>query len=242
VNRLQAVMRTRIQPVLATCVVFSLFSALACSSQYRPAKSAHVAKVVRDGAFVHMRDGIEYRSAIDGGLRDAVEGNPRATEEAKTFVRDMYIGLGGVLGGFILMGGAVAAAPRDHRPFHWDARTVATISLASTGFVAYLTGLGYLVAGQPHAVDAVNIYNDDVDAKLAEQFRQQLKAAVQAERERAAREGLAPVAPNPNAPNSPPALPAVVESAPGNHSPPQGTATSPNPAPSATSTSVLPTP
>ncbi len=155
---------------------------LGCSSRYQPARSPHVRQLMRGGALVHIRDGVVYDSGIDRGLADAVQDNPRAKAEAATFVSDTYWGLGGFLAGLGLQIAGLAVLPRNEHQWQWDGRHTSAVCLWTAGLAAYVVGIGYLVSGAPHQFDAINIYNDDVDAKLQAQFRLQLNAAQQAPR------------------------------------------------------------
>jgi hypothetical protein len=153
---------------------------LGCSSRYQPAKSPHVSKVMRNGALIHVRDGVVYDSGIDGGLTDAVRDNPKAKAEADAFVHDTYWGIGSFIAGLGLEIAGFAVLPHDQQKWQWDGRHTSAVCLWSAGLAAYAVGIGYLASSAPHQVDAINIYNDDVDAKLQAQFLQQLNAAKQA--------------------------------------------------------------
>jgi hypothetical protein len=70
---------TRTLPALSIAL-----AATACSSSYVPAPSPRVATVWRGGYPSYYRDGVEYSSGmLLDGVEDAVQGNPRAEDEAR---------------------------------------------------------------------------------------------------------------------------------------------------------------
>ncbi len=74
--------------------------------------------------------------------------------------------------GFAGMIGGVAMLPNDHGNVVWNGRAYAGISLVSLGLAAYVTSFVLLVSAGPHQFDAINIYNDELDARLRMQFTQ----------------------------------------------------------------------
>jgi hypothetical protein len=74
--------------------------------------------------------------------------------------------------GFMLTG--LAILPNDNNHVVWNARAYTGLSLVGVGFAAYTTGFILVLSAQPHQWDAINIYNDEVDARLRAQFSAQL--------------------------------------------------------------------
>jgi len=129
------------------------------SSSYRVADSPRVSLVDDHGAKVY-KNGKRYKD-----LLDAVADNPRALEEARTAQTFAAWEGGLLLGGTAL---DVAAVPtlivgvKDH-----DA------ALAWTGYGllvgALVADIGSIIMARnatPHVLDALNIYNDDAEAKM----------------------------------------------------------------------------
>jgi hypothetical protein len=96
----------------------------------------------------------------------AVADNPRALEEARTAksiaVTSNWLFLGGL--GFGLAAGVPLAVVGDAE--HDKALVVTGLGILIAGTIVSL--VGSVVAGHvgPHVLDAINIYNDDVEAKM----------------------------------------------------------------------------
>ena len=134
--------------------------ACACSSGYEPARSPRISTVMESGWPTFVKDGTRYGNPAFGvGLVHAVQGNPRAEEQARIgrnlaiggFVVDMA-GLGSEIGGLV-------ALQHDQ-----DRREPSALStgLIFGGLGAVIVGTVLLLSSQPHIFDAVNIYNDGV--------------------------------------------------------------------------------
>jgi hypothetical protein len=140
---------------IALLVSFSL----GCSSGYTPLRSPRVAIVMEGGSHAYVRDGVKYEGGLFGGdIEAAVQGNPRAEAEART-----YKNL--VVGGFALSIAGETSALAGVVLMGKDATQNQAMStpgpiLLGAGLLAYLVGLGLLFSGPPHLFDAVNIYND----------------------------------------------------------------------------------
>ena len=154
-------MRNQLVVVLALSL-----SAVGCSSSYEPARSPRIVTLVEGGTPKFVRDGQRIGSpAFGSGLVDAVRGNPEAERHAR-------IGRNLIVGGFVLdiaglgaeVGGLVALA-HDRNQGH-DSSSLGT-GLVLGGLAAVIAGSVLIIAGQPHIYDAVNIYNDGVDAAAA---------------------------------------------------------------------------
>jgi hypothetical protein len=142
--------------------LLALFFAAGCSSSYEPARSPRILTMVDDGAPTFVKDGMPVGAVgFGGGLADAVRGNPRAEREAR-------VGHNLVVGGFVLdlagLGSEIGAgvALGQQRPN--DRASGLALGLAIGGAAAVIAGSVLILSGQPHIYDAVNIYNDGVDA------------------------------------------------------------------------------
>ena len=111
-----------------------------------------------------FRDGKEYPGGLFlGGVVDAVHGNPRAEDEARTAHHLMVggfvvegAGLGTFIAGAVLTGHN--ASPQTQN---------AGLGLMLGGLVVEVVGLILVVNAPPHMYDAVNIYNDGIGAGVA---------------------------------------------------------------------------
>ena len=146
---------------IAVLLSFTLSLNAACSSSYVPAQSPRVAIVMEGGSIAYVRDGVKYEGGLFGGdIEAAVRGNPRAEAHAhtyKTLVISGFVvsmaGAAGMAGGLAVMG--------DDAARNQTLSTPGAVLLGS-GLVAYLVGLGMIMAGPPHLYDAVNVYNDSL--------------------------------------------------------------------------------
>jgi len=135
-----------------------------CSSSYEPARSPRIVTVVEGGQPTFVRNGERIGGpAFGSGLADAVAGNPEAERQAT-------IGRNLVLGGFVLdlvglgsvIGGTVVLAKQDATQ---EQPSTAGTALLLGGVAAALAGSVLILCGQPHIYDAVNIYNDGLEAR-----------------------------------------------------------------------------
>jgi hypothetical protein len=141
----------------------------ACSSSYQPARSPRIAVIQEGGSPTLVRDGQRFSVGLfGGGLADAVQGNPVAEEHASTYKTlsiagwSVYVaGLGSSVAGLYLL------ATDNNISGSNDANDTAGAALALGGVAALVTSLVLITSAQPHLWDAVNIYNDGVDAALA---------------------------------------------------------------------------
>jgi hypothetical protein len=114
------------------------------------------------GSPTFYKDGEEYPGGLFlGGAEDAVHGNSRAEREARTAHRLMVggfvvtlVGEASAATGLALLVPAYPTAPR---------RDVG-VGLIIGGLVGTITGLVLLMNAPPHMYDAINIYNDGVEA------------------------------------------------------------------------------
>ena len=132
-----------------------------CSSSYQPARSPRIVTVIDGGSPVFVKDGTSYGGPLfGGGVVDAVRGNPRAEAEARAgrnltiagFVVDMA-GLGSDIAGLATI-----------KPNSSNSDNTLSLGLILGGLVGVTVGSVLLLAGPPHTYDAINIYNDGLDA------------------------------------------------------------------------------
>jgi hypothetical protein len=136
----------------------------ACSSSYVPARSPRVATVWSAGYPSYFRDGVEYPSGmLLDGVEDAVQGNPRAEEEARTAHHLMIGGFVCELAGLGALGSGIALTASNPPG---STANQAGIGLLIGSIAASVTAIVLFMNAPPHAYDAVNIYNDGIDARL----------------------------------------------------------------------------
>ena len=135
-----------------------------CSSSYEPARSPRIVTVVEGGQPTFVKNGERIGGpAFGSGLADAVAANPEAQRQATIgrnlvlggFVLDL-VGLGSVIGGTVVL--AKQDSPNEHP-------STAGTALVLGGVAAALAGSVLILCGQPHIYDAVNIYNDSLEAR-----------------------------------------------------------------------------
>src|SRR4051812_8659896 len=143
-------------------VVALLAGTIGCGqTNYVPVRSPRIS--LTSNGFV--RDGAEYSS-----LTDAVEGNPRAEDEASQ-ARSFMIGgiacsaigdiAAGVGVGLELAGSRPGPDNQPSRP----AMANAGVGLTIGGLALAVIGITLLTHAQAHQKDAINIYNDDTVGK-----------------------------------------------------------------------------
>lgn len=121
--------------------------------------------IYEGGQVAFVRDGKHYQGLFIGNaLLDAVEGNPRAEQEARK-ARNLEVGGFVVtLGGLGVVASGIAVEANSH-PVDEHAGVVTALLLS--GLACELVGLGMTLSSQPHFYDAMNMYNDDIDRALA---------------------------------------------------------------------------
>jgi hypothetical protein len=145
-------------------VLLAVVFTAGCSSSYEPARSPRIVTVVEGGQPTFVKNGERIGGpAFGSGLADAVASNPEAERQAT-------IGRNLVLGGFVLdlvglgsvIGGTVVLAKQDATQ---EQPSTAGTALLLGGVAAALAGSVMILCGQPHIYDAVNIYNDSLEAR-----------------------------------------------------------------------------
>ncbi len=145
-----------------TLLMFALGS---CMTTYEPRPSPRLVTIMEAGNPLLVKNGRRYPIGLFGGdLEDAVAPNAAAMEHAQAFRNQ-------TLGGFLLS--MVAIVPMtaglvmtmngtDQR----NASQALPNTLLIGGVVAYAVGLGMVLGAQPHMHDAINVYNDWIDAGM----------------------------------------------------------------------------
>jgi hypothetical protein len=139
--------------VRSSLALVVVLGATGCVSpySYQPANSPRVS-VAQDA--IH-KNGKRY-----GLLVDALADNPRALEEARA-ARSMAIPSTWLLLGGAGLGGAGVVLAATHRD-----ETITGLSLIGGCIVAEIVAAVMAGKAQAHSLNAVNIYNDDVEAKM----------------------------------------------------------------------------
>jgi hypothetical protein len=120
-----------------------------CATTYVPARSPRIA-IVSGGYF---KDGKKL------GLLEAVRGNPRAEAEARTYDNLVAGTVGLLLGGLATTtGGLILGVETKDR-----ALDDLALGMLLAGFSSIIVSDVLITMAPPHAVDAINIYNDGVD-------------------------------------------------------------------------------
>lgn len=142
-----------------------------CSTHYQPMAGPRISTIVQGGQPTYVRDGREYpHGFFGGGLVDAVEGDPEATEAAETY-RDRNVGgfVALMVGSACLVGGigalAVSAGQDNTSGTPHTADYVAGGAILC-GLAGLIAGSIVMASGQTYQFDAVNIYNDHMEQRL----------------------------------------------------------------------------
>ena len=135
-----------------------------CMTSYEPRVSPRIATVIEGGSPMLLKDGQRYRLGPFGGeLEEAVAPHPVAMDHAAAFRNQLIGGFALSLAGIVPIGigaGMFANASASHQD------SAVPIAVLTSGLLAYAVGLGLIVSAQPHMYDAINIYNDWVDAGM----------------------------------------------------------------------------
>jgi hypothetical protein len=149
---------------LALCLVTAAGD-LGCATHYQPRMSPRISVAMSGGMPEYTRDGQVFEHGLaGGGLVDAVAGDPEATEAAETYNNRMIGGL--VSDGIALAcvgAGIGLTANRASRNEGIDPLAGAAITCGLAGAVVALV---LIASAQPYQWDAINLYNDHVDARM----------------------------------------------------------------------------
>ena len=150
---------------MVTLIAFAI-GLPSCSSSFHPAESPRIAMVIEDGGMTLIRDGRSYPVGMFGTeVVDAVQGNPAAEAQARSFRNQMITGWSVYAGGLALSIGGIATWQANEASGDGDGAHLGE-ALTIAGIAALLTGGGFIMNAQPKLWDAVNLYNYGVDARL----------------------------------------------------------------------------
>jgi hypothetical protein len=149
----------RFPTLVAICAALSV----GCASSYYPREPGRINVVLASGRRVLEKDGKFYgMSGLWSDPIEAVSGNPRAEEHARTFVSRRQ-----TTGVVMLVGLATMAAGlalNTTEPGHMGQK-IAARGTAIVSMTAVMASLYVFVFARSHLYDAINIYNDDVFRK-----------------------------------------------------------------------------
>ncbi|HEX2656772.1 MAG TPA: hypothetical protein VHU40_00815 [Polyangia bacterium] len=129
--------------------------ALGCGTTYTPRPTAHVGVVISRGGAYYVKNGQRTPvGPLGGDLAALVSESPAALAHAKAARADLSVGVPCYITG---LGSVVVGILAFSGPVGW-------VMMGAGGAIGG-TGLGLMGAGLTHAVDAVNIHNDAVDAR-----------------------------------------------------------------------------
>jgi hypothetical protein len=148
-------------------------AASGCYAGYVPRQPGQIAESIHYGQPVLYKNGnMVPLGAAFGGLVDLTADDAPAHDTAMLAHSDAVTGWLLYAGGFASgIAGAVvlATAPRTTaelneppRPIISDERGEVAGGLLTVGVVGLIAAIPYLIAGQEHSVDAINMYNDDM--------------------------------------------------------------------------------
>jgi len=139
----------------------------ACSTRYQPQLGPRVSVVMEGGTPAYVRDGKTYPHGFAGsGLVEAVGDDAEAREAAETYQSRMTSGFVLYLVGTgCLLTSVLVGAPtldENDRSSSKDAVIGGTLICALAGLIS---GGVLLASAQPYQLDAINIYNDNVERR-----------------------------------------------------------------------------
>ncbi|HVW27280.1 MAG TPA: hypothetical protein VHC69_18065 [Polyangiaceae bacterium] len=139
------------------------------SSSYLPTNSTRVSMAVEGGGVGYYKSGKKYDHLVD-----AVDGNPQALEEART-AHSIE-----VTSGWLFVGSLGLDAAGLSMLLAGQNDTVRAAGLSTIGAALIVEAAGFIVATHavPHKLDAINIYNDDLETKAVMKRRPPVPAAV----------------------------------------------------------------
>lgn len=139
----------------------------ACSTQYQPRTGPRISVVMEGGSPAYARDGKTYKHGFAGsGLVEAVSDDAQAREAAETYSGRMTSGfLFSVVGTACFTAGLILSVQTidDHERDGSKDAVIAGALLC--GVAGLITGSVLLASAQPYQWDAINIYNDNLEAR-----------------------------------------------------------------------------
>ena len=156
---------------LLLAIALLLLSPLGCSTHYRPKSATRLSVVIEGGNYAYQRDGKTFsHGAFGSGLVDAVEDDPEAREAAETHHGHMVGGVVAYAAGLVCLVGGLTWALSNGDPNNEDKeldteQTAILIGSLGCWAAGLVTGTVLISVGQPYQWDAINIYNDNVEAR-----------------------------------------------------------------------------
>jgi len=137
-----------------------------CATTYAPRPGPRLSVVMEEGGLAYVRDGQKFEHGMFGtGLIEAVEGVPEAEEHARTY-RDRNVSgfATSLIGAGMIVGGAAMTAD-SFRSDRSTAHQGVSLGLLLGGVVVEVVASMIMASAPPHQHDAINIYNDAVEAR-----------------------------------------------------------------------------
>jgi hypothetical protein len=159
------------EQLLLGFAVLPLLSPLGCSTHYQPKSATRLSVVIEGGNYAYRRDGKTFsHGAFGAGLVDAVEDDPEAREAAETHHGHMVGGVIAYATGLVCLVGGLTWALSNGDPNNEDKeldseQTAILIGSLGCWAAGLVTGTVLISVGQPYQWDAINIYNDNRDAR-----------------------------------------------------------------------------
>lgn len=150
-------------------LLLSLALVNGCATAYTPRPGPRLSVVMESGAPVYVRDSQRFEHGMFGsGLVEAVQGVPEAEEYARTY-RDRNVAgfTTSIVGAGMIGVGSVMTAEAFVSDRSSTDRGIA-LGLLVGGVVVELIGSIIAASGNPHQLDAINAYNDAIEAEKAQ--------------------------------------------------------------------------
>lgn len=135
-----------------------------CATSYTPKSPSRISIVMQGGNIAYQRGGQTYSDFLGGGLVDAVEGDPEATEAAETYYHRNIGGLAALVVGVGCLAGGVAALTVNQPPS--EERQTLGLGALVCALAGEITALSLLASARPYQLDAINIYNDHAERRM----------------------------------------------------------------------------
>lgn len=134
---------------------------------YQPRPSPRIQVVPEGGGVTLVKNGqIQPLGFFGGGLEDAVRGNPRAEEEARTFgSKTVAASVLGILGVGTAVAGGIVVGSNEANVFNGRANDTANavgFGLLAGGVVFALISSLVRVSANANMWNAINLYNDGI--------------------------------------------------------------------------------
>jgi hypothetical protein len=145
---------------IAVLTALAAAGSSACAAAYVPRPSHYI---LHDADDRYHRDGQEIGvGLLGGGAERLVSGDARALEHARRAQHQMRLGWGLYGAGFAsLFVGAAAAGAWPHDRL----KEGTAFGVMGLGAAVSLVGVWFTMKGGASLVDAINVYNDDLDAR-----------------------------------------------------------------------------